>query len=299
MPSKKRPGSPLQDASVATVAGAPAASATTDKTKRPKKKSKVDRSGKCSYFAGGAAAPSPHVATLNKLFDSYRDDPKEAPDEIRIEGAQKYLEDIGVSLDSPSLLVFSTLVRSPSLGTITRDGFVDAWSHLNAPNVKQQAQTLSNLTASAGRTPASQVFSPSHLASSGSATSASEPLFRRVYKHTFALALPTDTPNARAVPLEEASEYWRLLLGPKSPGLHWVGKAQSTPWLDWWLGFLEEKWKKAVNRDLWNQTLLFAEKSTADESLSFWSEESAWPGVIDEFVEVAKGRRQAEGMDTS
>lgn len=31
-------------------------------------------------------------------------------------------------------------------------------------------------------------------------------------------------------------------------------------------------------------TLEFASKSMADESLSFWNEDGAWPSVIDDFV---------------
>jgi len=64
------------------------------------------------------------------------------------------------------------------------------------------------------------------------------------------------------------------------------GRAQglSKPWLEWWIAFLEEKWRKAVNKDLWEQTLVFCEKTRADEGLGWWSEDGAWPGIVDEFV---------------
>ena len=124
----------------------------------------------------------------------------------------------------------------------------------------------------------------------------SESLFKRVYRHTFVLALPSDSPNVRSVPVESASEFWRMLLGPKSPGLAWVGKKSKVDWLELWLEFVQKS-GKAVSRDLWMQTLNFAEKSMADESLSFWSEEDSWPGIIDEFVAFAKEKNGA--MDTS
>lgn len=49
---------------------------------------------------------------------------------------------------------------------------------------------------------------------------------------------------------------------------------------------------------------MFAEKTLADEALSFWSEDSAWPGVIDEFVEYIKtdkrgGQNAGDAMDTA
>lgn len=51
-----------------------------------------------------------------------------------------------------------------------------------------------------------------------------------------------------------------------------------------------DNWKKSVNKDMWNQTYEFYVKTLEDPSLGFWSEDSAWPGVIDEFVAWAKTR---------
>lgn len=45
---------------------------------------------------------------------------------------------------------------------------------------------------------------------------------------------------------------------------------------------------------MWNQTLEFAFKSIDDESLDFWSEDGAWPGVIDEFVAWYKRKSEME-----
>lgn len=65
----------------------------------------------------------------------------------------------------------------------------------------------------------------------------------------------------------------------------------TTAWLNEWTTYLQEKWKKSVNKDMWNQTLEFLNKAKEDDNLSFWSDESAWPSVIDEFVEYMKERR--------
>ena len=40
-----------------------------------------------------------------------------------------------------------------------------------------------------------------------------------------------------------------------------------------------------------NQTAHFFEKTLQDETLGFWSEDGAWPGVIDSFVEYVKKKR--------
>jgi len=67
--------------------------------------------------------------------------------------------------------------------------------------------------------------------------------------------------------------------------------------LDWWLEFLETKWKKGVNRDMWDQLLVFAMKTIEMDDLSFWSEDGAWPGAIDEFVMFVKEKRKPEVVD--
>ena len=53
---------------------------------------------------------------------------------------------------------------------------------------------------------------------------------------------------------------------------------------------------------MWNQTLEFFAKSKDDETMSFWSEEGAWPSVIDDFViwvrEKRSGGPVADNMET-
>ena len=87
--------------------------------------------------------------------------------------------------------------------------------------------------------------------------------------------------------------YWRLLFSP--PSLCW--NTPSTPWLDWWCEFLETKFKKAVNRDLWDQTFKLVEETLRDESCSWWDENGAWPGVIDDFVAWVGEKRGGEKME--
>ena len=42
---------------------------------------------------------------------------------------------------------------------------------------------------------------------------------------------------------------------------------------------------------MWDQTGVFAMKSLDDESMSWWSEDGAWPGVLDEFVVYVREKR--------
>jgi DCN1-like protein 1/2 len=74
---------------------------------------------------------------MNKTFDKYRDDPRNEPDEIGVEGTGNLLGEMSIDLDDIGALVFSELVQSPTLGKITRDGFVDAAMETNADSVSK------------------------------------------------------------------------------------------------------------------------------------------------------------------
>lgn len=127
-----------------------------------------------------------------------------------------------------------------------------------------------------------------------STDTSSKAQFKAIYKHSFILGRAE---GQKAVQLDTATVFWRLLLS--KPSLQW--STDKTPWLDWWIEFLEAHWKKSVNKDMWDQTLTFAYKTLEDETLSWWSEDSAWPGVIDEFVEYVQKEKRGEGeaMDTA
>jgi len=209
---------------------------------------------------------NPHKAPLNKIFDKYREDPKNEPDEINMEGMMKLMGDMDLSVEDVGLLIFSELVQSPSLGKLTREGFVEGLSSHNAAELPK----IRNLVLQRQGLLAQESFRPT---------------FKQIYKHTFVVARAQ---GQKGVALEAATEFWRLLFN--EPSLVWL--TETTPWLDWYIEFVQERYKKSVNKDMWDQTLNFAEKTLQDESLEWWSEDSAWPGVIDEFVEYVQKEKR-------
>lgn len=98
-----------------------------------------------SFFSGPNGGPNPLRGSIDKLFDKYRDDPRNEPDEINIEGTQKILSEMNISLDDIGTFVFSELVQSPSLGKITRVGFVDGCVDVNADTVAKIRNVVSTL----------------------------------------------------------------------------------------------------------------------------------------------------------
>ncbi|KAI7164616.1 hypothetical protein KC349_g673 [Hortaea werneckii] len=217
------------------------------------------------YFNNPNGAANPTRPALSKIFDKYRDNPSEEPDEMNIDGLTELLGEMDIEPGDMGALIFSEIVSSPSLGKVTREGFVDGWSELGVDNLPKMKDVCQQR-----RLTLSQDMG----------------LFKNVYNAAFPLVLP---PGSKTLPLEFATEFWTMLFTP--PGLEWKS-AKGTPWLEWWLEFQQQIKTKAVNRDLWKQTLNFARETLKDDSLSFWSEESSWPSVIDEFVEWVKTEKR-------
>ncbi|KAF2723620.1 DUF298-domain-containing protein [Polychaeton citri CBS 116435] len=211
--------------------------------------------------------PSPCREAATKIFDKYRDDPKNEPDAIDIEGAGNMLGEMDIGLDDVGALVFHELVQAPSLGRIERQGFVDGVADVNADSLTKIRNVI--------------LQRRSQLSSDAT-------LFKNVYNHTFSLAL---SGNQKILPLEVAREFWQLLLSSPS----WDWRTDKNPWLQHWFDFLESKGQKAVNKDLWKMTPTFARETMKNDDVSFWSEESSWPSTLDDFVEWLKKEKGIGG----
>jgi DCN1-like protein 1/2 len=116
-------------------------------------------------------------------------------------------------------------------------------------------------------------------------------LYRRVYRYAFPISR---MPGQRNLPFDLAAEQWRLFFTADRGGVPW--STASTPWLEWWLEFLESRGKKPVNKDLWEQVEVFMRKTREDEAFGWWSVDGAWPGALDEFVAFVQGKR-GEGSE--
>ncbi|KAL3423367.1 hypothetical protein PVAG01_05114 [Phlyctema vagabunda] len=228
-----------------------------------------------SYFAtnGTTSSAAKDISgALNKLFDSYRDEVQDETDTTGVDSTMRYLGDLEVNLENIEVLVPLEIVQAPVVGEMSRQGFVDGWKALGLDTIAKQktyvAQQVSRLT--------------QDLA-----------LFKRVYRHTFVCAREN---GAKALKVDDALVYWGMLFS--SSGRPWA--TNNTDWFGLWTEFLQTKWTKSVNKDMWNQTLEFANKSMQDETLSFWTEDGAWPSVVDEFVAYIKVKKGAlpEAMET-
>ncbi|KXL44138.1 hypothetical protein M433DRAFT_78435, partial [Acidomyces richmondensis BFW] len=221
---------------------------------------------------------------LSGLFDKYRDNPLHEPDDLNIAGTSDLLTDLQIPLDDIGALIFSEIVQSPSLGRVSRDAFIDGWlaAGVNGADASTLLTRMRNC-----------------VLQRRAALQADTAAFKKVYTHTFQLML---TPGSKTVPREMAVEFWRMLF--TTPGLEWETPPSSpdagdgAAWREWWFEFLEStQTTKAVNKDLWRQTLTFARETLRDPSLGFWSEDSSWPSVIDEFVAWVRREKKVGGVE--
>ncbi|KAF2398555.1 hypothetical protein EJ06DRAFT_531665 [Trichodelitschia bisporula] len=216
-------------------------------------------------FYGTAPPPSPSTTALNKLFDSLRSaDSTSTPDKIGPEGTMAYFGNLGVALDDVGCFVVSQIVASPGMGEMTRAGFVNGWAEAGAETAQQQAALVRARKAGLGK-------------------KENRGVLRGVYRHTFRLALTA--PGQRNIDVDTAVAMWGLLF--TAPSLEWKG---SVDWLGLWTEFVRAR-GKAINADVWNQTLVFAEETLKDEGLGWWTEEAAWPALVDEFVKWCREER--------
>lgn len=85
-----------------------------------------------SYYSGnsggGAQASSAAKANLTKLFDRYQEAGAPDKDIVGVEGTMRYFEETGVDAEGLEALAALEIVQAPTMGEMSRDGFVKGWS---------------------------------------------------------------------------------------------------------------------------------------------------------------------------
>ncbi|KAH8899016.1 hypothetical protein GQ53DRAFT_362909 [Thozetella sp. PMI_491] len=223
---------------------------------------------------GAFNAPRPEPA-LEKMFDGLHDESRDEKDTLDVESSMMYFQSLGIDPETADFFVVAEIVQAESFGRITKKNYVDGWKNTGIPardtdHIKYVESSIKRL--------------------------ATDPdYFKKVYRYGF---IAGRDENQRALPLERAEVFWDMLFAPhihpwQTPGVDW---------LEAWKTFLEEKYNKTVSKDMWNQTLEFADRTVAAGGLSFWDENSSWPTVIDQFVEYCSEKKiggggAADGME--
>jgi DCN1-like protein 1/2 len=219
---------------------------------------------------------------ISRMLTRVTDQPKDQPDRIGIEGAQKYLNDLRLGLEELTHLALCELLQSPSIGEFTREQFISGWksadksgNNQSYDNIKAQGDCVKTLRKQ---------------------LQTDRKYLKQVYRYAFTLARPEGQKN---VPVDAAVDFWKMFFDADKGGIEW--NSDSTPWLDWWLEYYETKYKRPANKDLWNMVGELVNKTAepGGENMNWWSEDGAWPMAVDEFVTFVKEKRGDVVMDIS
>ena len=203
----------------------------------------------------------PYSPELLKVFQKYKSEDKNS---ITMIGLTRFIEDLGLELEDPVTLCLAELMECSSLQEdISMDTFIQSWHDRLCENFNDMKLHVKELEKKL-RTDVSY--------------------FESIYNYTFTLALE---PQQKQLGLETSIAYWELLFSPAKPYAIKVPQERLQSWIQYLSGEVAK-----VHRDVWKMFLKFAVAFPDNEALKKgYSEDDAWPLVIDEYYEylVARG----------
>ncbi|KAK9453629.1 Cullin binding-domain-containing protein [Dipodascopsis uninucleata] len=208
------------------------------------------------YFDDSSSTPAKKQDSkqLIAIFEKYKD--PEDSEAIGLDGTINYVTDLGVQLEDPVVLALACKLEAPEIGKFSKEGFLKGWASLGVDSMSKMQEAVNNMRAEMTTNPN---------------------FFKQVYIFTFAFIRPE---GQRAVPLDSAIDYWKLLLEDKFP-------ADGS--FDKWITFLNTEYKRSIPKDTWNMLYDFViNVLNSNDNIKGYDAEAAWPSIFDEFVEYLK-----------
>jgi DCN1-like protein 1/2 len=217
-----------------------------------------------AFYQGGGKGESKKAATgkasetqktnLNKIFDKYAGEQKQK-DKMSDDKLGQFFKDSNVDpeRDAVTTLGAAWKLKCKTLGEIQRSEFVDGFANLGADSMTEIKNQLSSIK--------------SQLSTSGNAAT-----FKEFYLWVFSFI--KDDEERKVVDAAPAMEMMSIVLADR-----WSS-------LNKWVEFVTSTGVKVISLDVWSQVLEFA-KEVKDLS-QYNPDESAWPGIFDDFVEFVK-----------
>lgn len=206
-----------------------------------------------------------HVNNRNQIleiFNKYAD--KSDYKCIDIDGTMDYFTSLGIDVENDvSAIIAAYILESPSTGVFLKDPFVNGWCQINA-----QTDTLEG------------------MAKYLQAAKGDNNLMKRVYKFAFKYALDE---GEKKLDIDAAIMLWKVFFRDQFIQYEQTGEHSTvTKFVNEFLsaGILPNK--KQISRDEWDMALLFFQIPLTD--LDGHSSSSAWPLLMDDFVDFLFGR---------
>lgn len=212
-----------------------------------------------AYFSGewdasgeGQNGPRVDEAKVLAWFQTYAGDDSE---QMNVEGISTFCDELNVSHEDVVLIVISYYFEAENMLVYTKEEFMRGMENMGTESVDALRNKLDELRSS--------LQDPDTM--------------RAVYNFTHKWACPA---GQKSMPVETAIALWNLLFADKDFKL-----------LDEWCAYIEANRKHSISRDEW-QLLLDFFRSVDENLQGYDAETSAWPVVIDDFVEhIAKKKK--------
>ncbi|PSC72336.1 DCN1 2 [Micractinium conductrix] len=202
----------------------------------------------------GAYGPRIDKNAIQRLYKKYS--AADGEENIGVEGISLLCSDLGVEPDDAVVLVLSWHLGAEAMCEYTRQGFEEGMVKLGCDSIDKLRAKLPTLRA--------ELQDP--------------PKFREIYQFAYVFSREK---GQKIVQLDVALAMWDLLLPPS----RWQH-------IEAWKEFLHTHHKRAVSRDTWNQLLDFIQATKPD--FSNYDDSSAWPYLLDEFVEEMRKQQQQQ-----
>ena len=166
-------------------------------------------------------------------------------------------EMFGLDFDDPVLLIIPFKLHCTATFRITREQWMEGWRAMGAKHQSHIKQVLPKLR---------QEVMDVHAE-----------VYKQFYSFTFSYIKDG---AQRSMDCLSAVDTWRVLL---------KGQCQ---YLEEWCDFVADHYKRPINSDQWAQFLLFVQTHPT-APFHHYDIDSAWPVLIDEFVEHMQKRRES------
>ncbi|TPX33972.1 hypothetical protein SmJEL517_g03199 [Synchytrium microbalum] len=236
------------------------------------KKARV-KAEKDAAAAAAAPIPAPPKKTIvsrtidtkwdsnvcSKWFDQYRDEDEDGA--MGPAGIVRLCEELDVSPESVKVLVLANKMKARRMGFFQKDAWMDGMKELDCDSVPKLKRKLATFE--------KELDDPT--------------FFKSIYSWTFDWAKATDgiTPP-KCLDVEIATSLWKLMMSSRR--FHHVNS---------FITYLTTMHPvKVINKDQWSNWLEFSKTIKGD--LSGYDSSSAWPTLIDNYVEWYKEQPEQE-----
>jgi len=187
---------------------------------------------------------------LEEVFSNYKDNDE---DHIGPAGMEKFCKDLGIEPEDVRMLVLAYHLDAKRMGFFSREAFLQGFQKMNADSVSKMKPLFKGFS--------NDLEDPNK--------------FKEIYKFAFNWAKDQET--QKCLEIETSKQLVAILVGKRSAHT------------DKFIKFLDEQQSyKVLNLDQWMSFLEFSR--SVKGNFENYDENSAWPVLLDEYVEWARAQ---------